>query len=266
MSVGKIRHFDFYPDEWLAGTIDLDASERGLYITACALIYSHGGSIDRAHLRAACRQDHGLAFNRQLKRLLDLGKLAENDGRITNKRCENEIRKTGERVEKARKNGEKGGRPKELEKPDGSSDEKLTINHQPSTIKEEEDASHPTRARDPAAGFGEWWLEYPHKVGKPVALKSYRTALARASPADLLVGLRRYIANKPSDRNWLNPATFLNQDRWKDEPAPITPQIASSNGKSRHTPAEKLFAGFAAAAGFDSGIDCAADEPLLDRR
>jgi uncharacterized protein YdaU (DUF1376 family) len=140
-------------------------------------------------------------------------------------------------------------------------------NPHPIPIIEEskEDASHPTRARDPVAGFVEWWLEYPHKVGEPVALKSYRRALARASPADLLDGLRRYIANKPPDRNWLNPATFLNQDRWKDQPAPVIPQIASSNGKSRHTPAEKLFAGFAAAAGFDCGVDRAADEPLLDR-
>jgi len=36
---------------------------------------------------------------------------------------------------------------------------------------------------------------------------------------DLLAGLDAYIKNKPIDRDWLNPATFINQERWKDQPA-----------------------------------------------
>jgi hypothetical protein len=35
----------------------------------------------------------------------------------------------------------------------------------------------------------------------------------------LLAGVRRYIATKPEDHPWCNPATWLNQGRWEDEPA-----------------------------------------------
>ena len=74
------------------------------------------------------------------------------------------------------------------------------------------------RARD-AGEWAAWWMAYPHKVGKAAAEKSYRAALARASPEELLAGLRRYIATKPAERAWCNPATWLNQDRWLDQPA-----------------------------------------------
>lgn len=35
--------------------------------------------------------------------------------------------------------------------------------------------------------------------------------------------MQRYIATKPPDRNWCNPATWLNQERWRDEPAAVLP-------------------------------------------
>jgi hypothetical protein len=42
-----------------------------------------------------------------------------------------------------------------------------------------------------------------------------------AGEVDAIVeGLHRYISAKPPDRSWLNPATFLNQRRWEDQPAP----------------------------------------------
>jgi uncharacterized protein YdaU (DUF1376 family) len=112
----------------------LTNAERGLYITACALIYSAGGPIERQHLRSAC-SDHGNSFNRQLQRLVTLGKLIENGSEIDNKRCENELENARKRGEKARENGAKGGRPNGLENPTVFAAEKLTINHQPSTTR-----------------------------------------------------------------------------------------------------------------------------------
>lgn len=64
----------------------------------------------------------------------------------------------------------------------------------------------------------EFWPMYPHKVGKPTAQKAYANARTRAEKQPILDGLERYKANKPQDRNWCNPSTFLNQDRWGDEP------------------------------------------------
>jgi hypothetical protein len=70
--------------------------------------------------------------------------------------------------------------------------------------------------------FDEFYDEYPHKVGKPAAQKAYTSAVKRGGkPEEILVGLRRYKLSKPADRPWLNPSTFLNQERWNDQPATV---------------------------------------------
>lgn len=149
--MGKIRRIDFYHDEWLTGTNELLNAERGLYITACSLIYSNGGSITRAQLRAACR-DHGHAFNRQLGRLIELGKLEVNGEQITNKRCANELQKADKRIANAQQNGSKSsGRPRknnELENQPGFFSEKLTTNHQPPTTNQESIGSNEPMGAD----------------------------------------------------------------------------------------------------------------------
>lgn len=82
-----------------------------------------------------------------------------------------------------------------------------------------------------ARDFAAFWEIWPHRVGKAEAERSFR-GVAKRSDSDLpsiLAGVRRYISNKPPDQNWLNPATFLNQRRWEDEPGPA-PEPRKSNG------------------------------------
>lgn len=108
-----------------------------------------------------------------------------------------------ERANILRKNGEKGGRP-------------------PGRWKETKDPTNPLASGSWDIGFLEfenWWKVYPHKVGKADAQKSYRRALEKTSHETLLAGLQAYISSKPKDRPWCNPATWLNQERWLDEPA-----------------------------------------------
>ncbi len=74
--------------------------------------------------------------------------------------------------------------------------------------------------------FQRFWAEWPNKVGKPIAEKSFLKALKRAPLAEILAGVGNYIRDKPPDRPWLNPSTFLNQNRWEDQPAQV------QNGKT----------------------------------
>jgi hypothetical protein len=75
------------------------------------------------------------------------------------------------------------------------------------------------------------WQAYPNKVGKPKALAKLDACRKRGVGfADIMAGLDRYIRTKPPDRAWLNPETFLNQERWTDQPAPA-PQQGNSNGR-----------------------------------
>jgi len=89
-----------------------------------------------------------------------------------------------------------------------------------------ENPSYEGQKKNPQ-NFAEWYALYPHKIGRAAAERSYLTASSKATQEELLEGLRRYIRTKPPDREYCNPATWLNQERWKDDPAPPPAQKAS---------------------------------------
>lgn len=71
--------------------------------------------------------------------------------------------------------------------------------------------------------FDLFWKAYPRKVGKPKAQAAYRSAVAKrkADPAAILAGLARWVAywsEKNQPEYVPHPTTWLNQDRWNDEP------------------------------------------------
>jgi hypothetical protein len=91
----------------------------------------------------------------------------------------------------------------------------------------ETEAETETRARRASSIDPEFenrfWREWPNKVGKPAAVKAWAAARKRGhSVASIMIGLEIYISNKPPDRPWLNPSTFLNQERFLDQPARTT--------------------------------------------
>ena len=99
----EIKHVDFYPSDWLEGTSELTLEERGMYITAVALISARGEMVTRENLHRVCGV-HGRTFNAVLGRLLALGKLYEIDGKIGQKRAEKELKNARKRAEKWLKN------------------------------------------------------------------------------------------------------------------------------------------------------------------
>lgn len=81
--------------------------------------------------------------------------------------------------------------------------------------------------------FEKWYERYPHKIGRGAAEKSFLRARETASLESLCKGLEHYIASKPADRPWCNPATWLNQQRWLDRPADGGPAQASQENIER---------------------------------
>jgi hypothetical protein len=78
--------------------------------------------------------------------------------------------------------------------------------------------------------FAIFWAEWPNKVGKPAAVKALAAARKRGTPFDVIMaGVMAYIRDKPPDRSWMNPATFLNGNRWEDQPA-RTGTLLTSHG------------------------------------
>jgi hypothetical protein len=66
--------------------------------------------------------------------------------------------------------------------------------------------------------FEDFWGVYPRKVGKGAARKAYRHALTRASHVEILAGAKAYAASKPDPQFTPHASTWLNADRWLDEP------------------------------------------------
>ncbi len=95
----------------------------------------------------------------------------------------------------------------------------------PREEKRREDKKEPRVPRD----FDRFWEAWPNKVGKLAAERAFKR---RSSEAEAIIaGIAPYARSKPPDRPWLNPATFINDERWRDKPASIngTPQLRLSN-------------------------------------
>lgn len=95
----------------------------------------------------------------------------------------------------------------------------------------------------PADYREQFWQRYPNKVGKPKALAKLDGCRNRRIPfATIMDGLDRYIRTKPPDRQWLNPETFINQERWTDQPAAVTAQGSPNGRRTVHDAANDLLA------------------------
>ncbi|HZT90329.1 MAG TPA: DUF1376 domain-containing protein [Stellaceae bacterium] len=231
----KPRRFDWHPGDWLDGVAGLKPEERGIYDTIINLIYSHASDDDwldmderELALRCCC---HWRQLRRVLAALVEKGKIEQDGRRIYIKRCAEELQRARSRMRFRRPCADPAavlrqscGSPAASETPqelptsaenNGLSEiPPSTIHHPPSSH-----ASHETRARD--GGFSGFWEAYPHKVGKAAARAAYVLASQRASPAALAASAKRYGDTKPPDRQWCNPAKWLAEERWLDEPAEV---------------------------------------------
>ena len=74
--------------------------------------------------------------------------------------------------------------------------------------------------------FASFWDAVPRKVGKGAARKAYERALKKTDAATLFSAMRDYAASRAGEdeRYTVHPATWLNQERWNDEPPNRTSQ------------------------------------------
>lgn len=75
--------------------------------------------------------------------------------------------------------------------------------------------------------FARFWVCYPKKVGKKAAQKAFQNAQNRPRIDDLLKAIDRARVSeqwrKDGGQFIPNPATWLNQGRWDDEPVQVVP-------------------------------------------
>lgn len=84
-------------------------------------------------------------------------------------------------------------------------------------------ASQPDPApnQDDPPGFNEFWTEYPVRSGRGAAVKAFTKAKKKVGLETILDGVRRYASDQNRTEKFTkNPATWLNQECWADDPLP----------------------------------------------
>lgn len=77
--------------------------------------------------------------------------------------------------------------------------------------------------------FALFWATYPRKTGKRAARNAFAKAIQRALSDEILAGAERYRDDPNREAQYTpHPTTWLNQDRWEDDPLP-----PRTNGKAR---------------------------------
>lgn len=199
--------------DYLADTGHLSAAEHGAYLLLIMRYWQDGGLPEDERLIARYSK-------------LDASQWAESRDVLAaffedgwrHKRIDAEIIKADEIISKRRAAAEQ-----RYSKADASAvhmQSTSTYTRVPPSPTPEPSKEEQKEPRDTVAlSFSAFWTRYPNKVGKPKAWQSFRAAMRKADFDAIMAGLERYIASKPPDREWLNPTTFLNQERWNDQPA-----------------------------------------------
>ena len=244
--------------DFIQGTMGLSLEEKGAYSLCLDLIYDHQGPIpdDARWLAGIC----GVSVRKWSairETLIQHNKISCFDGKLFNFRAGKELEILLETHRNLAENGAKGGNKtaennttlKEnndlaeagLEPRTGGEKRREEKRREEVTHSNECVVSVSAKAPNLTAVFEEtFWPKYPNKVGKPVALKAFLLAAKRADLETIFAGLDRYVS-KTDDRQWCNPATWLNQDRWGDAPQPVSrgspqkpPQTAGAQRRENH--------------------------------
>lgn len=250
----RLPWFRCFPSALLGALAGLDPDEGLTYVTALLRIYETGGPV--AETGKTLSRRTGLPERKAaaaLERLIEAGKLLRTaDGRLDSATTHEEIRWQTERrgdqsaagkasaakrqqqaVAEKNAASNKSDDENEGQKAQRNQQNSATADERPSNHldleteeekKEEGDKLLPgdgVRASYPPKAFEVWWLGYPHKVGKQAAEKAFeRVRKAGRVPFQALTdGVQRYMRTKPPDRSYCNPATWLNEGRWDDEPS-----------------------------------------------
>jgi hypothetical protein len=71
--------------------------------------------------------------------------------------------------------------------------------------------------------FEQFWRTYPRRIGKGAARKAFEKALKLATFEEIMTGITRQLPYYSSREQQFipHPTTWLNQERWADEPQPV---------------------------------------------
>lgn len=213
-----------YVADYLGDTRHLTTEQHGAYLLLLMTMWRAGGRLPNEDKKLA--RITGCTSSRWAKIKPEVTEFFSVDGEeITHKRLMFELEKAQEKSIKRSVSGTQGGIAKSLK------DKKATVanasglpwhsSEPESDSKKDKTTSYPKKTEL----FDDFWKAYPNKKAKPQALKAYAKALEKTDHATLVAAVHA----QRGWRNWIDgyvphPATWLNAERWTDEPE--SPRVA----------------------------------------
>lgn len=108
--IDRLFRIDFYPQDWIIDTMRMENIDRGIFIQIICLIYSNRGPVlnDPKWIAGVSNVSVAVAKN-SIKRMVLGGFLQETEGKLTQKRTENELKLKQNHLEISAKGGRNGG-------------------------------------------------------------------------------------------------------------------------------------------------------------
>lgn len=234
--MSKAPYIPLYTSDFIAGTSGMTASTKGVYITLLCLMYEGEAPLAQSWENLARRCGCTLpAFRKAIEDLEADGKLLISDDGLWSHKCDKHITARRERQSSASSAAKKRWEKTQQNQCEVDADA-LPAQCQPEPEPEPYNISSSKTMKDIDIRFDEFWDCVPRKVGKGAARKAWRAAVKKADADEIIAGMVRYFEEQSGkDPKFIaHPATWLNGERWSDEPVK---QVANSN---RETEAERI--------------------------
>lgn len=230
----RIPYFDFYPVDFMNGVRGLSAQEVGVYTMVLCRVYEENGPIEFNTMRLStyCGMREA-TFKRVVEKLIALGKFDLSDGMLSNHRAETEIQSRADKLKLNSKAGKASAKKRQQNQRSEPTSVQRPFNHTDTDTDSIKSSPPPMREREarPARqeltgtqdDFDRFIAAYPHRVQLPSARGAFQFACLKATPDEIIAGAIRY-ANKTDDRPWMNPAKWLAEECWNDQPAKPIPK------------------------------------------
>jgi hypothetical protein len=211
----KLTHeyrFTQIPNDWVR---DSRLSLKGIGLLAQLLSHSEGWNVTISSLATAnnCGRDLIAGAVRELE---EAGYLVRQQNRSTGGEFAEVVWWTAEPTGKSQSTGFPATvKPATVEPATVNPALKKTIAKKTINIEDQD--------KDLATSFNDFWDIYPRKMGKGEAKSAFHKAVLKYGLDTIFDGVRRLAAdpNLPAPQFVPRAATWLNQERWEDEPYPL---------------------------------------------
>jgi uncharacterized protein YdaU (DUF1376 family) len=215
-----MHYYEFNVADYRADTAHLSLLEHGIYRQLMDWYYLDEKPIPLATQVVMRRLAMGSEGLHNLENVLtDFFHKTEKG--YCHKRIEQEIAHYRAKAAKNRVNGQLGGRPRKTQVVDDGGavinpqQSEVNPNHEPQTSNHSEKILCETSRQ--ADDFSYFWQCYPKKTGKGAALKAWNKL--KPPVKQILAALQWQKVSKPWVEGFIPlPTTYLNQERWNDEP------------------------------------------------